>query len=57
MGTQTEHEGEKQMTEKQLLLQEIERELKDMTEEEKQGVLNFLWNAPSRVCKEERGAV
>ncbi len=45
------------MTEKQRLLQEVEKELKTMTEEEKQEVLNFLWNAPSRVCAQEREAV
>lgn len=30
------------MTEKQRILQEIERELKDMTEEEKRDVLDFI---------------
>ncbi len=35
------------MTEKQRLLQEIEKELRDMSEEEKQGVLDFLMNSPS----------
>ena len=37
------------MTEKQLILQEIEQELCDMTEEEKQEVLDFLRD----VCKNE----
>lgn len=45
------------MSEKQRLLQEIENELKTMTEEEKQEVLNFLWGHPSMICKEEKQAV
>lgn len=45
------------MTEKQCLLLEIEEELKDMTEEEKQEVLNFLLAESSVICEEEREAV
>ena len=45
------------MTEKQRLLLAIEEELKDMTEEEKQEVLRFLWNRPSVICKEVKQAV
>ncbi len=36
------------MTEKQRLLQEIEKELRYMSEAEKQDVLDFLMNSPSR---------
>lgn len=35
------------MTEKQRLLQEIEKELRYMSETEKQDVLDFLMNSPS----------
>lgn len=45
------------MLEKQRLLLEIEEELKDMTDEEKQEVLIFLWKWPSVICKEEKQAV
>lgn len=45
------------MTEKQRLLNEIEQELRGMTEEEKQKVLDFLLGSSVRVCKEELGAV
>ena len=45
------------MTEKQRLLQEIEDEVKAMTEDQKQEFLNFLLGCPSSVCEMEREAV
>lgn len=45
------------MTEKQRLLLAIEEELKDMTEEEKQEVLSFLWSRPSVICMEVKQVV
>lgn len=45
------------MSEKQRLLLAIEEALKDMTEEEKQEVLNFLWGQPSMICNEEKQVV
>lgn len=40
------------MTEKDHLLRDIEIELKDMTEEEKQKVLEFLWSRLCAICKD-----
>lgn len=45
------------MTEKQRLLLAIEEELKDMTVEEKQEMLNFLLGQPSMICNEEKKVV
>lgn len=45
------------MTEKQRLLLAIEEELEDMTEEQKQELLSFLWKRPSMICQEAKQAV
>ena len=43
--------------EKQHLLQEIRTKLAEMTEEQKQKVLNILLDEPSEVCEGEREMV
>lgn len=45
------------MSEKQHLLQEIREKLAEMTEEQKQKVLDILLAESSSVCKGEREAV
>lgn len=45
------------MPEDDPILQEIKAKLKDMTEEQKQKVLDILWKRPSMICQKGKQVV